>query len=55
MLEHIHVLDKQINTLKKVLNAAGISCPEPPVPDLDDCEITDSYNQDKNENNESSS
>ncbi len=55
MLDHMHVLDKQINTLKKVLNEAGISCTEPPVPDLDGCEITDSYNKDKNENNESSS
>jgi serine O-acetyltransferase len=43
------VLDKQIDTLKKVLNDAGINCKEPPVPNLDGCEIADSYEKDNNE------
>jgi serine O-acetyltransferase len=43
MLDHIHILDKQIETLQKALNDAGISCTETPLSTLDGCEIADSY------------
>jgi serine O-acetyltransferase len=49
MLDHIHVLDEQIETMKKALNDAGIAYSQPPVPDLEGCEIEDSYVKDKRE------
>lgn len=42
MLDHIHVLDKQIEGMKQVLNDAGIEYKEKPIPELDHCEIEDS-------------
>ena len=39
MLDHIHVLDKQMNDMRKVLNEAGIDCEEEGMPSLDNCEI----------------
>lgn len=43
MLEHIHSLDKQIESMQKALNVAGINCIETPISTLDGCEIADSY------------
>lgn len=43
MLDHIHVMDRQIETLQKALNEAGIKYPELPISTLDDCEIEDGY------------
>ena len=34
---------KQLENMKKSLNAAGIQYAEPPMPKLDGCEIEDSY------------
>jgi len=39
MLDHIHSMDKQLDSMKKVLNASGIKCEEQVLPSLDDCEI----------------
>ncbi|WP_027160193.1 serine O-acetyltransferase [Methylobacter luteus] len=49
MLDHIHVLDEQIEGMKKALNDAGIAYSQPPVPDLEGCEIEDSYVKDRKE------
>ena len=46
MLDHIHLLDKQIETMQKALNDAGINCTETPITTLDGCEIADSYEKD---------
>ncbi len=46
MLDHIHLLDKQIETMQKALNDAGINCKEPPISTLDGYEIADSYEKD---------
>ena len=43
MLDHIHLLDKQINIMQKALNEAGINCTETLMSTLDGCEITDNY------------
>lgn len=43
MLDHIHLLDQQIEGMKQVLNQAGIEYKEKPIPELDGCEIDDSY------------
>lgn len=43
MLNHINLLDKQMETMKKALNDAGINCKETPLSTLDGCEITDNY------------
>jgi len=39
MLDHIHLMDKRLDGLKKVLNEAGIDYKEDSIPTLDDCEI----------------
>jgi serine O-acetyltransferase len=39
MLDHIHLMDKQIETMKQALNEAGIECKGLDIPELDDCEI----------------
>jgi serine O-acetyltransferase len=41
MLDHIHQMDKQLETMCQKLNAAGIQCGENHVPRLDDCQIKD--------------
>jgi len=41
MLDHIHVLDKQLDCMKQALKTAGIECQTPVIPTLDDCEIDD--------------
>jgi serine O-acetyltransferase len=43
MLDHIHLLDKQIETMQKALHDAGINCKETPISTLDGCEIADGY------------
>ena len=43
MLDHIHLLDKQMETMQKALNEAGIKCTETPLSTLDGCEINDNY------------
>ncbi|WP_031437995.1 serine O-acetyltransferase [Methylobacter tundripaludum] len=43
MLDHIHDMDKQIETLQKALNDAGIKYTESPISTLDGCEIEDGY------------
>ncbi len=48
MLDHIHLLDQQIEGMKQVLNQSGIEYKEKPIPELDGCEIDDSYEK-KNE------
>ncbi|MGR8997513.1 MAG: serine O-acetyltransferase [Gammaproteobacteria bacterium] len=45
MLDHISSLDKQIETMQKALNDAGITCIETPISTLDGCEIADSYDK----------
>ncbi|MCK5122450.1 MAG: serine O-acetyltransferase [Methylococcales bacterium] len=39
MLDHIHLMDKQLDSMKKVLNESGIEYEEQDIPSLDDCEI----------------
>ncbi len=39
MLDHIHEMDRQIESMKKQLLEAGYELKEPPIADLDDCEI----------------
>ena len=39
MLDHIHLMDKQLDSMKRKLNEAGIECKEQDMPTLDDCEI----------------
>lgn len=41
MLDHIHLMDKQIESMKKVLNEAGIECKVPEIQEMDDSEIRD--------------
>lgn len=41
MLDHIHLLDKQIELMNHALNEAGINCTETPISTLDGCEIAD--------------
>jgi len=43
MLDHIHDMDRQIETLQKALNEAGIKYTESPISKLDGCEIEDGY------------
>ena len=43
MLDHIHLLDKQIEAMQKALKDAGINCTKTPISTLDGCEIADSY------------
>ncbi len=47
MLDHIHVLDQQIEGMKQVMNNAGIEYKEKPIPGLDGCEINDCYQKEK--------
>ncbi|MGZ8190686.1 MAG: serine O-acetyltransferase [Methylococcaceae bacterium] len=47
MLDHIGALDKQIKTMQKAINEAGIVCNETPLGTLDGCEIEDSYAKSK--------
>jgi serine O-acetyltransferase len=35
MLDHMQVLDGQIDAMKKALKEAGVSCPEQPIPEED--------------------
>ena len=39
MLDHIHLMDKQLDSMKQVLNKSGIEYKEQNIPALDDCEI----------------
>lgn len=39
MLDHMHMMDKQLDSMKKVLNKAGIEYKEQDIPTLNDCEI----------------
>ena len=39
MLDHIHLMDKQLDSMKQVLNKSGIEYKEQDIPALDDCEI----------------
>ncbi len=39
MLDHIHLMDKQINSMKQVLNESGIEYKEQDMPELDDYQI----------------
>lgn len=39
MLDHIQLLDKQINEMKHVMQKAGIKCQQGEIPDLDNCEL----------------
>ncbi|MFA6162420.1 MAG: serine O-acetyltransferase [Methylobacter sp.] len=48
MLDHIQAMDKQLETMQKALNDAGIKYTESPLTKLDGCTIEDSYTQ-KNE------
>lgn len=41
MLDHIQLMDKQLEGMKQVLNKAGIEYKETPIPELDGCEIED--------------
>ncbi len=39
MLDHIHLLDQQVECMRKVLLDAGLACPEKPMPELDVSEL----------------
>ena len=39
MLDHIHLMDKQLESMRDVLNKSGIEYKEQNIPSLDDCEI----------------
>lgn len=39
ILDHIQVMDKQMDTMKKTLKDAGIACKVEDIPELDGCEI----------------
>jgi serine O-acetyltransferase len=39
MLDHIHVMDKQLEKMRAVLHDAGIDVEAEPIPELDNCEI----------------
>jgi len=39
MLDHIHLMDRQLDNMKKVLNDAGIDYKEESIPTLNNCEI----------------
>jgi serine O-acetyltransferase len=39
MLDHIHLMDKQLDSMRRVLNEAGLEYKEQDIPTLDDCEI----------------
>ncbi len=39
MLDHIHLMDKQIESMKKTLNEAGIECKGQKMPELDEREM----------------
>ncbi len=39
MLDHIHLMDKQLESMRDVLNKSGIEYKEQNIPALDDCEI----------------
>lgn len=41
MLDHIQVMDKQLETMRQKLTQAGIECSEPVITQLDDCQIKD--------------
>ena len=41
MLDHIQSLDKQIDTMQKAINSAGINCAKTPMCPLEDCQIAD--------------
>lgn len=47
MLDHIHLMDSQIEGMKQVLNDAGIEYKQKPIPELDGCEIDDLLSEDK--------
>jgi serine O-acetyltransferase len=42
MLDHIHQMDKQVESLKFALKAAGIECKTQVISELDNCEIDES-------------
>jgi len=39
MLDHIHLMDKQLESVKKALNQANVEYQDDVIPTLDDCEI----------------
>jgi hypothetical protein len=39
MLDHIQVMDKRMDMMKKALTEAGIDCNVADMPELDGCEI----------------
>jgi len=39
MLDHIQLMDKQMNDMKKTLKDAGIECKQGDIPDMDNCEL----------------
>jgi len=39
MLDHIQLMDKQMQDMQQAMNAAGIKCKQEEIPDLHDCEL----------------
>ncbi|NOQ14658.1 MAG: serine O-acetyltransferase [Methyloprofundus sp.] len=39
MLDHIQLLDKQVNDMKEAMREAGMKCQQGEIPDLDNCEL----------------
>ena len=39
MLDHIQLMDKQMNVMKQAMKEAGINCKQEEMPDLDNCEL----------------
>ena len=49
MIDHIQVLDTQIETMKAALNEHGIKCTETSITALVGCEIADCYKESDSE------
>ena len=47
MLDHIHLMDQQLEKMRQVLSDAGIEHQQEPIPELNDCEIDDGFKKNK--------
>ena len=39
MLDHIHLMDQQLEAIKAVLKESGVDCNATPIPELSDCQL----------------
>lgn len=49
LIEHIHALDKQIDAMSETINHLGGQLPDVEMPTIEECELTDSEDEDKGE------